>query len=248
MRKFGLIGKTLHHSFSKTFFTNFFEKEHIDASYSNFELGDIKEIKPLLDSNSISGLNVTIPYKQSVIPFLDELSIEAISIGAVNVIQFKEGKKIGHNSDAFGFHQSIKPFLTNLHERAMIIGTGGASKAVEYVFKSLGIDSITISRNPVGEKQFGYEEINEHMLKACKVIVHCTPVGTFPNRGDVISFPFEFLTKDHLVVDLIYNPAKTRFLQLAQENGATILNGESMLQQQAIKAWEIWNFEMEELK
>ena len=184
---------------------------------------------------------MTIPYKQSIIPFLDELSDDAKSIGAVNVIQFNNGKIIGHNSDAFGFHQSIKPFLTNLHERALIIGTGGASKAVEYVFKTLGIETISISRNPIGEKQFSYDDINNHMLNACKVIVHCTPVGTFPNENDVIPFPFEFLTKDHLVVDLIYNPEKTKFLQLAQEHGATILNGQSMLQQQALKAWEIWN-------
>ncbi len=241
MRKFGLIGKTLHHSFSKSFFTEFFEKEKIDADYSNYELKEISDITPLFDSKSISGLNVTIPYKQSIIPFLDELSDEAKSIGAVNVVQFNNGKIIGHNSDAFGFHQSIKPFLTNLHERALIIGTGGASKAVEYVFKSLGIDTISISRNPIGEKQFSYTDINHHMLNACKVIVHCTPVGTFPNENDVIPFPFEFLTKDHLVVDLIYNPEKTKFLQLAQEHGATILNGQSMLQQQALKAWEIWN-------
>lgn len=241
MRDFGLIGKTLHHSFSKTFFTNYFEKEKIKATYSNFELSEIDKITELFNSKSLSGLNVTIPYKQSVIPFLDELSVEAKAIGAVNVIQFKEGKTIGYNSDVFGFHQSIKPFLTNLHERAMIIGTGGASKAVEYVFKSLGIDTISISRNPIGEKQFSYSNINHHMLNACKVVVHCTPVGTYPNENEAIDFPFEHLTKDHLVVDLIYNPAKTKFLQLSQENGATILNGESMLHQQALKAWEIWN-------
>ena len=241
MRKFGLIGKTLTHSFSKIFFTAYFEKEKIEANYSNFELNEIEEISSLLKSQTVSGLNVTIPYKQSVIPFLDELSADAKAIGAVNFIQFKEGKTIGHNSDAFGFHQSIKPFLTNLHERALIMGTGGASKAVEYVFKSLGIDTISISRNPKGEKQFSYAEINHHMLSACKVIVHCTPVGTFPNENSVIDFPFEHLTKDHLVVDLIYNPVKTKFLELAQKNGATILNGESMLHQQAIKAWEIWN-------
>ena len=126
MRKFGLIGKTLHHSFSKSFFTEFFEKEKIDADYSNYELNEISDITTLFDSKSFSGLNVTIPYKQSIIPFLDELSDEAKSIGAVNVVQFNNGKIIGHNSDAFGFHQSIKPFLTNLHERALIIGTGGA--------------------------------------------------------------------------------------------------------------------------
>lgn len=241
MRKFGLIGKTLYHSFSKTFFTQFFEKENLNAEYLNYELAEIEEISPLIHSNTFSGLNVTIPYKESIIPFLDELSEDARKIGAVNVIQFKNNKIIGHNSDAFGFHQSIKPFLTNLHERALIIGTGGASKAIHYVFKSLGIDTITISRTPKGSKQFSYEEINYHMLNACKVIVHCTPVGTFPNIDDVVPFPFEHLTKDHLVIDLIYNPEKTKFLQKAQENGATILNGESMLHQQALKAWEIWN-------
>ncbi len=241
MRKFGLIGKTLHHSFSKTFFTNFFEKERLDAEYSNYEIPSIEEIIPLLKSEKISGLNVTIPYKESVIPFLDELSDDAKVIGAVNVIQFKNGKSIGHNSDAYGFHQSIKPFLTNLHERALIIGTGGASKAIIHVFKSLGIDVITISRNPDGPKQFGYDDINDHMLRACKVIVHCTPLGTYPAVDECIPFPFEYLTKDHLVVDLIYNPSKTKFLQKSEEQGATILNGESMLHQQALKAWEIWN-------
>lgn len=241
MRKFGLIGKTLHHSFSITFFTQFFEKENLNAEYLNYELAEIADIAPLFKSGNLSGLNVTIPYKESIIPFLNELSDDAREIGAVNVIQFKDGKTIGHNSDAFGFHQSIKPFLTNLHERALIIGTGGASKAIHHVFKSLGIDTITISRTPKGSKQFSYEEINGHMLNACKVIIHCTPVGTFPNIDDVVPFPFEHLTKDHLVIDLIYNPEKTKFLQKAQENGATILNGESMLHQQALKAWEIWN-------
>lgn len=241
MRNFGLIGKTLEHSFSKSFFSSFFIKEKIEGSYSNFELSSIDEISLLFNTSNISGLNVTIPYKQSVIPFLDELTTEALNIGAVNVIQFKDGKKIGHNTDAFGFHQSIKPFLTNLHERALIIGTGGSSKAVEYVFKSLGIDVVFISRNPIQDNHFSFEEINNHMLNACKVIVHCTPIGTFPNIDDSINFPFQFLTSDHLVIDLIYNPTKTKFLQQAEYNGATILNGESMLHQQALKSWEIWN-------
>ena len=240
MKQFGLIGKTLDHSFSKTFFTEYFEKNGIDATYTNFPLAQIEEFKPLVQAENLSGLNVTIPYKESVIPFLDELSEEAKTIGAVNTIQFKNGKLIGHNTDAYGFHQSIKPFLTNRHERALTLGTGGASKAVAYVFKSLGIDVITISRNPEGNKQFNYNDINEHMLKACKVIVNCTPVGTSPNINDFPSIPFEFLTEDHLVVDLIYNPSETTFLYKAKENKATILNGYAMLQQQALKAWEIW--------
>lgn len=241
MRNFGLLGKKLTHSFSKSFFTDFFQKEGIDASYTNYELHSIDAVDQFFENNNLEGLNVTIPYKQEIIPYLDELTEEAQIIGAVNVIQFKDGKKIGYNSDAFGFHQSIKPFLTNLHERALIIGTGGASRAVEYVFNSLGIDVVFISRSPSNENHFSYDEINNYMLNACKVIVNCTPVGTFPNNEDLIHFPYHYLSADHLVVDLIYNPEKTKFLQKSQEYGATILNGESMLHQQALKAWEIWN-------
>lgn len=241
MLKFGLLGKSLSHSFSKSFFTDFFLKNNIDGEYLNFEIPSIEFLSEIVKKENLKGLNVTIPYKQEVLPYLDKLSEEVLKIGAVNVIQFKDGNIIGHNTDAFGFHQSIKPFLTNLHERALILGTGGASKSVEYVFKSLGIDVIFISRNPENENQFGYNDINEHMLRACKVIVNCTPVGTFPNVEDCIPFPFEYLTQDHLVVDLIYNPVQTVFLKKSKEFGATTLNGESMLHQQALKAWEIWN-------
>lgn len=240
MKIFGLVGKTLTHSFSKDFFTNFFKKEELDAEYRNLELADIKEIKTLLENQTFSGLNVTIPYKTAVIPFLDEVTPEATEIGAVNTIVFRGGKTIGYNTDAFGFHQSVKPFLTFHHERALILGTGGASKAVAYVLKNLGIDVLYVSRNPVGEDQFGYEEINKYMLDACKLIVNCTPVGTFPNLVECPVFPFEFLSQEHLVVDLIYNPDKTVFLQKAEENGATILNGKAMLEQQALKALSHW--------
>lgn len=240
MLNYGLLGQTLGHSYSKAFFEEYFQKNQIVAGYSNFEIPDITEIK-IVFKQIIAGLNVTTPYKELVIPFLDELSDDAKLIGAVNVIQFKNGKKIGHNTDAFGFHQSIKPFLTNMHERAMILGTGGASKAIEFVFKSIGIDIIHISRNPSGSKQFSYNEINTHMVKACKVIVNCTPVGTFPKIDECVSFPFEFLTSDHLIVDLIYNPEKTKFLEHSELNGAAILNGESMLREQALKSWMIWN-------
>jgi shikimate dehydrogenase len=241
MRKFGLVGESLTHSFSSSFFAHYFEKEKIEAEYSNYEISSIEEITSVFSTTDLCGLNVTFPYKESILPFLDELADSAKSIGAVNVIEFKGGKKIGHNTDAYGFQKSIQPFLTNLHERAMIIGTGGASKAVASVFRSLGIDPLFITRTPKAAHQFGYDEINQHMLKACKVIVHCTPVGTCPHIQNVIPFPFEYLSKDHLVIDLIYNPDKTSFLQKAEEMGATILNGRSMLHQQAIKAWEIWN-------
>ena len=240
MKTYGLIGEKLDYSFSKTFFDDYFNKNSVDAAFINLEIPTIDSITEVFKKD-ISGLTVTIPYKETIIPFLDEITSEAKEIGAVNVIQFKDGKRIGHNSDAYGFQQSIKPFLTNLHERALIIGTGGASKAVAHVFKSIGIDVIFCSRNPSGPKEFSYDLLNEHMVNACKVIVNCTPIGTFPNVDESIDFPFQFLTKDHLVVDLIYNPAKTKFLQKAEEVGATILNGESMLKEQALKAWEIWN-------
>jgi len=239
MVKYGLIGEILTHSFSKTFFEKYFEENGIEAKYENLELSKIEEIKSIF-GNQFSGLNVTIPYKEQIIPFLDELTPEAKSIGAVNVIEFKKGKTIGHNTDAYGFRFSIKPFLTNQHERAIIFGTGGASKAVEFVLKSLGIDVVFVSRNPK-EGQFGYEDVNEYMTKACKLWVNCTPVGTFPNIEDCSPISFEYLTEEHLVVDLIYNPEKTLFLKKAEAKEAMILNGFSMLQHQALKAWEIWN-------
>ncbi len=239
-RKFGLIGRSLGHSFSKDFFTQFFEINGIDASYENIEIDTIEDVKLILESN-YSGLNVTVPYKESILSYLDELSMEASEIGAVNVIKIENGRTIGHNSDAYGFHQSVKPFLMNVHERALLLGTGGASKAVEYVLKQLGLDVIQISRNPSGTKQFRYDEVNEHMLKACKLVVQCTPIGMYPNVTDCISFPFQFLSTEHLVVDLIYNPEATLFLQNAKKNGATVLNGSSMLKEQALRGWELWN-------
>jgi len=240
MRQFGLIGKTLGHSFSKSYFEDYFKKNEVEAIFSNFELAEIEQITAVFDQ-TISGLSVTIPYKENIIPFLDEVTQDVTQIGAVNCVQFKDGKTIGHNTDVYGFQQSIKPFLTNQHERAIILGTGGASKAVKFVLEKIGLDCIFISRNPKGEKEFSYEEINSYMLNACKLIVNTTPVGTFPNVTEKIEFPYSFLTDKHLVVDLIYNPAETAFLKNAKERGSTTLNGETMLKQQAMKAWEIWN-------
>jgi shikimate dehydrogenase len=169
------------------------------------------------------------------------LSIEAKTIGAVNCIQFTDGQKVGHNTDAYGFQQSIKPFLTNQHERALIFGTGGASKAIAYVLKNLGIDVLFISRDPKEEKHFSYAEINDHMLNACKLLVNCTPVGTLDYKDSKFDLPFEFLTSDHLVVDLVYNPPMTDLLLRSKQQGATVLNGESMLKHQALRSWKIWN-------
>lgn len=240
MRKFGLIGQSLGHSFSKNFFTKKFQQEGIDAVYKNCEIPTINEVTALFEQD-FSGFNVTIPYKESILPFLDELAISAEEIGAVNTVEIVNGKYIGHNTDAFGFHQMVKPFLTFEHERALVLGTGGAAKAVTFVLKSIGIDVLYISRNPQGEKQFSYKEVNEHMLNACKLVINTTPVGTFPNVEAGIPLPYECFTDKHLAVDLIYNPSETVFLRKAKENGASILNGQSMLEQQALKAWEIWN-------
>lgn len=241
MAKFGLVGKTLGHSFSKTYFEDKFRNEGLNHTFENFELPDISAVQEVFSISDLKGVSVTIPYKEQIIPFLDSLSEEAKAIGAVNCVSFQNGRKTGHNTDAFGFHQLIKPFLTNEHERALILGTGGASKAVAYVLKSIGLDVLWISRNPSKEKEFPYEAINEHMLRACKVIINCTPVGTFPHVDECVPFPFGFLTEAHLCIDLIYNPEETKFLRESRVHGATTLNGLSMLKEQANKAWEIWN-------
>jgi shikimate dehydrogenase len=203
-------------------------------------LNDVEEISSIFEQN-LSGLNVTFPYKESVIPYLDRLDESAAQIGAVNVISFENGEKVGYNTDAYGFAQSIKPFLTFEHERALIFGTGGASKAVAHVFKQIGLDVFYISRN--GHEATGvftYEDINSHMLQACKVLVNCTPIGTFPNISDCIELPFEHLTPAHLVIDLVYNPSETELMKRAKKQGAAVMNGLSMLQHQALKSYEIW--------
>lgn len=241
MAEFGLIGKKLTHSFSQNYFTDKFRKLKLDFEYANFELDEIQEVEKILKQKGLRGLNVTIPYKESIIPFLDDLSEDANSVKAVNTIQFKGGRLIGHNTDVFGFKQMIKPFFESQHERAMIIGTGGASKAVAYVLENLGVNLIYISRNPKGPDQFDYEEINDKMIAFNPLIVNTSPVGMYPNIEEEVNIPYQFITRQHLVVDLIYNPDKTRFLQLAQDQGATILNGLTMLHQQAEKAWQIWN-------
>ncbi len=241
MKVYGLVGKTLQHSFSANFFSDFFEREGIKAQYKNFELHSIAQINELFEKE-LSGLNVTVPYKSEIIPFLDELDSVAHEIGAVNTIVFHGEKKIGYNTDAFGFQQAIKPFLTNQHERALLFGTGGAAKAVAYVLREIGIDVNYMARNPGNNnKQFSYSALNSQMLNACKLLVNCTPVGTFPKVNDCLPISFDGIGIDHLVIDLIYNPQQTVFLKNAAEKGATIMNGESMLKAQAMKSWALWN-------
>ena len=243
IKRIGLIGKSLEHSFSKEFFSEYFIKNKIDGTYENLEFEKLEDLKAFFDSKIevFNGLNVTIPYKKTIMPFIDVIDNEALRIGAVNTIKFEGSKTIGYNTDAYGFHQSIKPFLTNKHERALVLGTGGASKAIEYVLNKIGIEVLFISRKPSDFSHiFTYEEINNYMIDACKLIVNCTPVGMFPDEKEGVDFPYQFLTNDHLVIDLIYNPSKTIFLKNSESNGAQIMNGSSMLKEQAMKSWEIW--------
>lgn len=241
MLKFGLVGKRLDYSFSKTFFTALFEERGIEAVYENIEIEAIDKLKTHLETGNFSGLNVTIPYKTDVISLLDELSDEARAVGAVNTIQFLNDKLIGHNTDVFGFRQSIKPFLNNKHERVAILGTGGAAKAVAYVFRSIGLDVVFVSRNPLGENEFAYSDINANFLNSFKVLVNCTPLGTFPDIDEMPPVPTQYFTPEHFVIDLIYNPEQTRLLREAALLGAITLNGYSMLKEQALKSWDIWN-------
>jgi len=241
--RLGLIGKSLKHSFSKNFFQEFFINEKLTGSYENIEIDRIEDLRLFFESeiSHYDGLNVTLPYKEKIIPLLDEMDELAKKIGAVNTIKVVGSKTIGFNTDAFGFHQSIKPFLTNKHERALILGTGGASKAIEYSLKKIGLDVLFISREKSNEEfVFTYEEINTHMLNTCKLIVNCTPVGMAPNIEQTVNFPYQHLTKEHLVIDLIYNPSKTKFLEKSENSGAIILNGYSMLREQAVQSWKIW--------
>jgi shikimate dehydrogenase len=242
MKQYGLIGKHLSHSFSPSFFADFFQKQGIDAQYATYELPEISDLPQLMNDQVFGGLNVTIPYKTAIIPFLDELDPLAAEIQAVNVIAFENGKTKGYNTDVYGFQQSIKPFLTFHHERALIFGTGGASKAVAHVFKSLGIDVIFVSQTESSlSNHFTYADVNEHMIAACKVIVNCTPLGMFPDVDSAVELPYASLSEEHLLIDLVYNPEETLFMKQGRAHGATAMNGLSMLQHQALKSWEIWN-------
>lgn len=245
MKKYGLIGYPLAHSFSKNFFNDKFKSESIDAHYVNFEIPTIDEFPKIISDNiNINGLNVTIPYKEQIISFLDELDNDAASIGAVNVIKIVhdngEKRLIGFNSDVIGFTKSIKPLLRKHHKKALILGTGGASKAVLHGLKKLGVEAKFVSRTPK-EGMFTYQELTPEVMKEYKVIVNCTPVGMYPNLYECPDIPYEFITKNHLLYDLLYNPDETLFMQKGAEYGAVTKNGMEMLLLQALAAWEIWN-------
>ncbi|MEG1543968.1 MAG: shikimate dehydrogenase [Tannerellaceae bacterium] len=245
MRKYGLLGYPLGHSFSKTYFNQKFEAEKIDATYINFEIPNIKEIKDVLKENpELCGLNVTLPYKTQVIPFLDDLDEDARLIGAVNVIKFSKGmfgkiKLKGYNSDIIGFKQSIDPLLNENHRKALILGTGGASKAIFQGLKQLGIGSTFVSRE-AKEGAILYEEITPKIMEQYTVIVNTTPVGMFPQTAVCPNIPYDLITRNHLLYDLLYNPDETLFMKKGKAQGATVKNGLEMLLLQAFAAWQIW--------
>ncbi len=245
MDKYGLIGFPLGHSLSKDFFNNKFESEGIAAEYENFEIPDIKELRAVLLTNpTLKGFNVTIPYKEQIIPYLQEMTKEAKAIGAVNVVKvMRKGKKTrlkGFNSDVVGFVESIRPLLERYHEKALVLGTGGVSKAVGYGLRMLGLETLFVSRR----KRAGvvtYDELTEEVVDGHKVIVNCTPVGMFPNIYDCPALPYSAVGSQHLLYDTVYNPDATMFLTKGKERGAMTKSGIEMLLLQAIKTWEFWN-------
>ncbi|MDN4013464.1 shikimate dehydrogenase [Chryseobacterium gambrini] len=239
-KKLGLIGKNISYSFSKKYFEDKFQKLMLKGySYSIFDLNEIDEVKNLFSAPDLAGFNVTIPYKEKIIDYLDELSDEAKNIGAVNCVLIENGKKTGYNTDAFGFEKTLLLHKKPHHDSAIILGNGGAAKAVKYVLDKHGIPSVTVSRST----EINYDNLDAATVENHKLIIQCTPVGTFPNVEDCLNFPFEGLSKNHLIIDLIYNPNYTRFIINAAEKGAKTVNGYYMLEQQAEKAWEIWNFQ-----
>jgi shikimate dehydrogenase len=240
--QYGLIGKNISYSFSKGHFTKkFSELDIADCSYENFDLENIDEFPMLIQANpSLKGLNVTIPYKESIIPLLDKLSKKAVEISAVNTIKFtKKGKLKGYNTDWFGFKKSLKPLLKSHHKKALILGTGGASRAVAYALQGLGIPYVFVSRNPLGN-MMDYTMLNAGIFNKYHIVINCTPVGTSPNINNCPDIPYELLTSKHIAFDLIYNPEETLFLKKAKRYGAKTKNGYGMLVFQAEKAWKIW--------
>lgn len=238
--KFGIIGRNISYSFSKKYFSEKFKKLFLNHySYEIFDLQEIDQVEDIFKTPNLHGLNVTIPYKEKIIPFLDELNDEAQKIGAVNCISIKDGIKKGYNTDAFGFQKTLELHKKDFHQSALVLGDGGAAKAVKYIFEKLNIPYKTVARNSA---ELHFENLTKEVVENHHIIVQCTPVGTFPNIDEHIPFPFDGIGKNHLIIDLIYNPEYTAFIKKSMEKGAKTANGYFMLEQQAEKAWEIWNF------
>ena len=248
MDVYGLIGFPLQHSFSAQFFTEKFRQEIIAAHYHNFEIEDIAEIKSIIQDNPyIKGLNVTIPHKEKVMPFLHAISPVAKAIGAVNVIKVDRFpndiytyRLTGYNTDYIGFKKSIEPLIRpEIHKKALVLGTGGASRAVTHALTDLNIEWEYVSRNP-GKNRLTYNDLNQEIMDEYKIIINASPIGTFPKTDEYPNIPYQFLSRHHLLYDLVYNPEETLFLNKGKVQGASIKNGLEMLHLQALEAWRIW--------
>jgi shikimate dehydrogenase len=244
MNKLGLLGKNISYSFSRSYFKKKFEDENIkNTTYDNFDIESIDLFPSIIkNTKGLKGLNVTIPYKEAVLPYLDKVKKKAKDIGAVNTIKItKRGKLVGYNTDYYGFTKSLEPLLKPYHMSALILGTGGASKAVAYSLKKLDISYHYVSRKKSEGVSYTYETLTKSIIRQHKIIINCTPLGTYPNIDDCPNIPYDGITNHHILFDLIYNPEETKFLQLGKENKATTTNGLNMLRLQAEKAWSIWN-------
>lgn len=248
MKTFGLIGYRLGYSFSAGYFTEKFkELKMTDSEYVNFELDQIEDFPSIFNGGKeIAGLNCTIPYKQDVMRFLDEIDSEAAAVGAVNTIKIinENGarKLIGYNTDVPGFKNALKPMLSSDHKKALVLGTGGASKAIKHVLNQLGIEYISASIEDVlEEKEVRYEDLTESTIAEYSIIINATPLGTYPNVDQCPNIPYQAITANHVLFDLVYNPEVSLFLQKGKDNGAKIKNGLEMLHGQAEASWEIWN-------
>ena len=242
IRNYGLIGKDIDYSFSRGYFAEKFAAEkHTNCRYDNYDCGSVEAVFTTLKRKDIAGLNVTIPYKEKIIPALDSLSEQAREIGAVNTVIFqKDGRREGHNTDAYGFENALFNQWEPTTDKALILGTGGASKAIEYVLKKRGIFPQFISRT-ASEKSLSYDQLTPAHIKAHGLIVNCTPLGTFPNVDQAPPIDYAALNEKHFLFDLIYNPETTRFMAMGQKQGAKTSNGMQMLVHQAERSWALWN-------
>ncbi len=244
MFRFGLVGKNISYSFSQQYFSEKFKSLKLENhEYQNFDIANIDSFLATVSKmEDLKGMNVTIPYKEAVLPYLDDIDKEAKKIGAVNTIKItKEFRLKGYNTDVYGFEESILPFLKKHHKKALILGTGGASKAIKYVFEKNNIDVLFVSRSPKGTHEISYQNLSKSIIKTHTILVNCTPVGTHPAVDESPNIPYQYLTSKHLLYDLIYNPSQTIFLKKGLEKNAEITNGLKMLELQAEKSWEIWN-------
>jgi shikimate dehydrogenase len=243
MRRFGLIGYPLSHSFSQKYFTEKFQRQQISGCvYENYPLHDISELTAILQQHTdLNGLNVTIPYKEKVIPFLHHQSPVVQAIGACNCIRIEQGMLTGHNTDVTGFEDSLKEQLRPHHRKALVLGTGGAAKAVYYVLDKLGIAFVRVSRSAGDNDTIAYDQVDAGLMRDHQLIINTTPLGMYPKTDECPPLPYDALTSLHYLFDLVYNPARTLFLQKGEERGAAVKNGADMLVIQAEESWRIWN-------